>query len=258
MNKSIGIFAHVDAGKTTFSEQLLFHTNSIRTRGRVDHKEAFLDSHKIEKERGITVFSDIGTFNYKDSVYYMIDTPGHIDFSPEMERAISVLDYAIVIVSAVEGVQGHTETVWKLLRKYNVPTFIFINKMDRIGARVDEVLLELNRSLCEDILLLKSSNINELSEEEAEFIAERHEELMEFYFGSGYKPEIWKKALITLIREGKVFIGTMGSALEDEGVLEFMEIFHELTETEYDIDDNFTARVFKIKYDDKGNRVTFF
>lgn len=257
MNKSIGIFAHVDAGKTTFSEQLLFHTNSIRTRGRVDHKEAFLDSHKIEKERGITVFSDIGTFNYKDSVYYMIDTPGHIDFSPEMERAISVLDYAIVIVSAVEGVQGHTETVWKLLRKHNIPTFIFINKIDRVGARVDEILLELNRSLCKDILLLKSSNINELSEEEAEFIAERDEELMEFYFESGYKPEVWKKALITLIREGKVFISTKGSALEDEGVLEFMEIFHEITETEYDSADKLAARVFKIKYDDKGNRVTF-
>lgn len=257
MNKSIGIFAHVDAGKTTFSEQLLFHSKSIRTRGRVDHKEAFLDSHKIEKERGITVFSDIGIFDYKDSKYYLIDTPGHIDFSPEMERAISVLDYAIVIVSAVEGVQGHTETVWKLLRKHNVPTFIFVNKIDRVGARVEEVFLDLSRSLCEDILLLKSSNINELSEEEAEFIAERDEELMEIYFEDGYDSKTWKEALGTLIKEEKIFVGTRGSALEDDGIVEFLEIFHELTGTNYDSDDKLTAKIFKVKYDDKGNRVTF-
>lgn len=120
MKKTIGIFAHVDAGKTTFSEQLLYHTKSIKTRGRVDHKEAFLDSHNIERERGITVFSDIGIFKYEDSDYYLIDTPGHIDFSPEMERAMGVLDYAILLISAVEGVQGHTETVWQLLRKLNI------------------------------------------------------------------------------------------------------------------------------------------
>lgn len=257
MNKSIGIFAHVDAGKTTFSEQLLFHSKSIRTRGRVDHKGAFLDSHKIEKERGITVFSDIGIFDYKDSKYFLIDTPGHIDFSPEMERAISVLDYAIVIVSAVEGVQGHTETVWKLLRKHHIPTFIFINKIDRVGARILEVIQELRRSLSKDITLFQSSNLNELRDEEAEFIAERDEELMELYFEEGYDSKTWKETLRTLIREEKIFICNKGSALEDEGVVEFMEIFHELTRTDYDSADKLTARVFKVKYDDKGNRVTF-
>lgn len=259
MNKSIGIFAHVDAGKTTFSEQLLYHTNSIRTRGRVDHKEAFLDSHRIEKERGITVFSDIGIFNYKDSNYYLIDTPGHIDFSPEMERAISVLDYSIIIVSAVEGIQGHTETVWKLLRKHSIPTFIFINKIDRVGARVEEVMQELKRSLSQDILLIESEDINSLSEEEAEFIAEHNEELLEIYFEDGYKSEIWTKTIRKLIKDNKIFMGTKGAALEDVGIEEFLKMFNELTYTDYlnkKIED-FTARVFKIKYDDKGSRVTF-
>src|SRR5690554_5882960 len=107
MKKTIGILAHVDAGKTTFSEQLLYHTNTIKKRGRVDHQDTFLDTHEIEKERGITVFSDQGKFEFSDSTYYLIDTPGHIDFSPEMERAIQVMDYAIVIVSAIEGVEGH-------------------------------------------------------------------------------------------------------------------------------------------------------
>ena len=136
MNKTIGILAHVDAGKTTFSEQLLYHTKSIKQRGRVDHQDAFLDSHEIEKQRGITVFADQGMFTYNDSTYFLIDTPGHVDFSPEMERSIQVMDFAIIIISAVEGIEGHTETVWELLRKYQVPTFFFINKIDRVGADV--------------------------------------------------------------------------------------------------------------------------
>ena len=140
MKKTIGVLAHVDAGKTTFSEQVLYHTKSIKTRGRVDHKNSFLDSHDIEKKRGITVFSDQAVFDINDSTYYLIDTPGHIDFSCEMERAIRIMDYAIVIVSAVEGVQGHTETVWNLLRKYKVPTFFFINKLDRTGADLENVI----------------------------------------------------------------------------------------------------------------------
>lgn len=128
MNKTIGVLAHVDAGKTSFSEQLLYHTKAIRERGRVDHQDAFLDTHSIEKNRGITVFADQALFTYGHSTYTLIDTPGHVDFSSEMERAIQVMDYAIVIVSAVEGVEGHTETVWQLLRKYKVPTFSLSTK----------------------------------------------------------------------------------------------------------------------------------
>ena len=118
MKKTIGVLAHVDAGKTTFSESVLYHTQAIRKRGRVDHKDAFLDSHTIEKERGITVFQDQGIFKFNGSTYYLIDTPGHVDFSTEMERAMGIMDYAVIIISAVEGVQGHTKTVWNLLRKY--------------------------------------------------------------------------------------------------------------------------------------------
>ena len=143
MKKTIGILAHVDAGKTTFSEQILYHTNAIRSRGRVDHKNSFLDSHDIEKERGITVFSEQAIFELGKSTYYLIDTPGHIDFSCEMERAMGIMDYAIIVVSAVEGVQAHTETVWSLLRKYNVPTFFFINKLDRTGADLENVINEI-------------------------------------------------------------------------------------------------------------------
>ena len=153
MKKTIGIFAHVDGGKTTFSEQLLYHTKSIRTRGRVDHKDAYLDSNKIERDRGITVFSDIGVFKYKDSEYYLIDTPGHVDFSSEMERAISILDYAILIVSSTCGIQGHTETIWNLLRKNNIPTFIFINKIDVIGSDFNRTFEDLKNNLSKDIIV---------------------------------------------------------------------------------------------------------
>lgn len=125
MKKTIGILAHVDAGKTTFSEQILFHAKSIKNRGRVDHKSSFLDSHNIEKDRGITIFSDQAVFNYNESTYYLIDTPGHIDISQEMERAIKVMDYAILIISGVDGIQAHTETVWELLRKNKSASFLF-------------------------------------------------------------------------------------------------------------------------------------
>lgn len=257
MKKIIGIFAHVDAGKTTFSEQILFHTKSIRTRGRVDHKEAFLDSHKIEKERGITVFSDIGVFSYEGSTYYLIDTPGHIDFSPEMERSICVLDYAVLLISAVEGIQGHTEVIWSLLRKHNVPTFIFINKIDREGADLISIEKEIKNSLSKDVCFLKCDDLGNINEEVIEFIAERDENLLEAYLEEGYNEDLWREKLKVLIKKNKIFITTKGAALLDLGVKEFIDIFHKLTFTNYEEKDKFSARVLKIKYDDKGNRVTF-
>ena len=131
---SIGVMAHVDAGKTTFSEQLLYHTGSIRTRGRVDHQDAFLDNDRLERERGITIFSNHAPFSIGEHQYWLLDTPGHADFGAEMERAIQAMDYAIVLVSCVEGIQAHTEQVWKLLKRYEVPVFFFLNKTDRTGA----------------------------------------------------------------------------------------------------------------------------
>ncbi|GAA0085781.1 TetM/TetW/TetO/TetS family tetracycline resistance ribosomal protection protein [Clostridium sp. CTA-7] len=255
MKKTIGILAHVDAGKTTFSEQILYHTKSIRNRGRVDHKNSFLDTHNIEKDRGITVFSDQAIFEIDDSTYYLIDTPGHIDFSTEMERALSILDYAILLISGVEGIQGHTETIWNLLRKYNIPTFFFINKMDRTGSELERVIEEINDNLTNDVCYVKS--IYEMSEELIEFISERDEELLEQYLDGNYDKTIWIKELKKLIKENKVFPCLSGSALQDEGIEEFLSIFNELTYTNYDENEEFSGRVHKIRYDNNGTRITF-
>lgn len=253
MHKTIGILAHVDAGKTTFSEQLLYHTNSIRQRGRVDHKDAFLDSHDIEKNRGITVFADQGIFTYNNSTYYIIDTPGHVDFSPEMERAIQVMDYAIIIISAVDGVEGHTETVWQLLRKHQVPTFFFINKTDYEGTDVATVLAEMRANLSEDICDIT----NRFNEELIEFIAERDEELLDTYMDTGFDQELWVRAFKQMIQDNKVFACASGSALKDIGVLEFLAKLDLLTETTFNPTEDFAAQVYKIRHDESGNRVTF-
>ena len=257
MKKTFGIFAHVDAGKTTFSEQILYYTKSIRKKGRVDYKEAFLDSQKVEKERGITVFSDVGTFSYDGDTYYLIDTPGHIDFSPEMERTLSILDYAILVVSAVEGIQGHTETLWNLLKKRKIPTFIFINKIDRVGADVNKVYQQLKRRFSEDICLLSNNSLTNLSDEEIEFIAGKDEELLNLYFEDNYNNQLWIDKLKLLVKERQIFVATSGSALLDQGVKEFLDIFNKLTMTNYELADIFTGKVFKIRYDEKGTRITY-
>ncbi|MEK3889511.1 translation factor GTPase family protein [Bacillus sp. FSL K6-3431] len=257
MYKTIGILAHVDAGKTTFSEQLLYHTKSIRKRGRVDHKDAFLDSHQIEKNRGITVFADQAVISYNGSTYTIIDTPGHIDFSPEMERAIQVMDYAVIIISAVDGVESHTETVWQLLRKHHIPTFFFINKIDREGTDLEHVLDDIRANLSPDVCDLTTSFNGVMQEDLIEFIAERDELLLEHYIEFGYNKDLWLQTLNTMIRENKIFACTSGSALKDIGVIEFFGKLDQLTETAYSDTGDFAARVYKIRYDDNGNKVTF-
>lgn len=258
MNKTIGILAHVDAGKTTFSEQLLYHTKSIRQRGRVDHKDAFLDSHDIEKQRGITVFADQGMFTYKDSNYYVIDTPGHIDFSPEMERSIQVMDYAIIIISAVEGIEGHTETLWQLLQKHHIPTFFFINKMDRVGADVSRVIEGVRLNLTVDICDITESFSNkEMREELIEFIAERDEFLLDYYMEEGYDKELWLKKMREMINSNQLFPCSSGSALQDIGVKNFLEKLDQLTVTHFSNEEAFSGRVYKIRHDQNGTRITF-
>ncbi len=258
MYKTIGILAHVDAGKTTFSEQLLYHTKSIKQRGRVDHKDAFLDSHAIEKERGITVFADQASISYKGSTYYIIDTPGHVDFSPEMERAIQVMDYAIIIISASDGVEGHTETVWQLLRKHQVPTFFFINKIDREGTNPESVIGDIRTNLSQEVCDLTTFFDEGIMQEELiEFIAERDEALLETYMEFGYDKDLWLKMLQTMIKENKVFAISSGSALKDTGIIEFFEKLDLLTATSYNDENDFAAQVYKIRHDDSGNRVTF-
>lgn len=274
MRKTIGVLAHVDAGKTTFSESVLYHTEAIRKRGRVDHKDTFLDSHSIEKERGITVFQDQGVFEFNGSRYYLIDTPGHVDFSTEMERAIGIMDYAVIIVSAVEGVQGHTKTVWNLLRKYNVPTIFFVNKIDRTNADTHKVLNEIKKELNENAIYVHVyDNLNEvdknkihdnnidLDDELIEFISEHDDELLERYLEGDFDENLWRSRFKELVKENRIFPCFMGCALQDKGVVEFLYGLDEITYTDYEepkeSDDKFTGYVYKVRYDENGNRVTF-
>ncbi|MEH7392279.1 translation factor GTPase family protein [Bacillus sp. JJ1474] len=258
MNKTIGILAHVDAGKTTFSEQLLYHTKTIKKRGRVDHQSAFLDSHEIERQRGITVFADQGIFEFGDATYYLIDTPGHIDFSPEMERAIQVMDLAVIIVSAVEGVEGHTETVWNLLKKHNIPTFFFINKTDRAGADIDRVLDEIRSSLTVDICDITSSLTDGIMADELiEFLAERDEELLAYYLDKGYEPQLWIQKMQTMVQSSQISPVSSGSALQDIGVKSFLEKLELLSVTNFPLNAPFSGRVYKVRYEKNGTRITF-
>ncbi|WHY64736.1 TetM/TetW/TetO/TetS family tetracycline resistance ribosomal protection protein [Neobacillus sp. SuZ13] len=258
MKKTIGMFAHVDAGKTTLAEQLLYHTKTIRQRGRVDHQDTFLDTHDIEKQRGITVFADQAVFSYNDSTYFMIDTPGHVDFSPEMERAIQVMDYAIVIISAVEGIEGHTETVWNLLQKHHVPTLFFINKVDRVGADSASVLDEIRSNFTTDVVDITEKLMDgQMDDELIEFIAERDESLFEIYMESGYQPLLWLETMRKLVKVNQLFPCVSGSALQDIGVDSFLEKLDLLTSTNYPSEELFAGRVYKIRYDEKGTRITF-
>lgn len=260
MKKTIGIFAHVDAGKTTLAEQLLYITNTIQERGRVDHQNAYMDRHDIEKERGITVFADQATMLFNGSTYYVMDTPGHVDFSPEMERAIAVMDAAVVVISAVEGVEGHTETVWQLLRKHNVPTFLFINKIDRVGADANRVLAEIRSELTEDVCMITEEDVLHEGIWQApliETVAERDEQLLDVYMEQGYEPSRWLKAMNDMIRRGQLFPCFSGSALQNVGVTHFLHQLDLLTETDYDRDAAFSGRVYKIRHDDQGARMTY-
>ena len=175
--RNFSIIAHIDHGKSTLADRILELTGAITER---EKKDQLLDNMELERERGITIKLNAVQLKYKldNEEYYLhlIDTPGHVDFSCEMERAISVMDYAIIIVSAVEGVQGHTETVWNLLRKYKVPTFFFINKLDRVGANLEGVICEIRQSLSKESFYI--NDLNELNESLIEFIAEMDEELL--------------------------------------------------------------------------------
>lgn len=255
--KTIGLLAHVDAGKTTFAEALLYHTQTIRNRGRVDHQDAFLDSHAIEKARGITVFADQAEMTYGDTTYFLLDTPGHVDFSAEMERSLQVLDYAVVIISAVEGVEGHTETVWELLRDRQIPAFFFINKIDRTGADPERVMNQIRQQLTGDLLDLSEFAPGNVDDALKAWLAERDESLLEPYLDGGMTEEQWHDALIRLIQTANVFPCAQGSALLDIGIDTFLEQLHALTPTAYEEQLPFAGRVYKIRYDDQGTRITF-
>lgn len=242
------LLAHVDAGKTTLSEALLYESGVIRTRGRVDHKDAFLDTSPLERERGITIFSKQACFSYGNMDVTMLDTPGHVDFSSEMERTLQVIDYAVLIISGTDGVQGHTETVWKLLQKYRIPTFFFVNKMDLPGADKAAVLKELLAKL--------SPYCVDFTEEEellCENVAMCEETLLETYLEEGTFD--LKKEVRRLVSGTLLYPCYFGSALQNEGVealLEGLESYTKMPEYQKE----FAGKVYKITRDDAGQRLT--
>ncbi len=257
MYKTIGVLAHVDAGKTTFSEQVLFHTNSIQARGRVDHQDAYLDNHELERKRGITIFAEQGRMTIGDDTYTLIDTPGHVDFSPEMERAIRVMDYAIIIISAVEGIQGHTETVWQLLRNYHVPTFFFINKIDRDGADVRAVMTQLHKDFSEHVLFVDEPlQENYVSSTIMEWLAERDEKLLDAFLNETLEHGLCMKQLQSMIKNESAFPCFTGSALKDEGIQELIAQLPLITGTHFESEAPFQGEVFKIRHDGH-QRLTF-
>ncbi|MFW6295484.1 MAG: GTP-binding protein [Halanaerobium sp.] len=257
MNKIIGVAAHVDAGKTTFSEALMFHTKTIRSKGRVDNQNSHLDSHPLEKKRGITIFTDQAILEYKGDRYFLLDTPGHIDFSPEMERTLKVLDYLIIIVSAVEGIEGHTERVWELAQKESLPVFFFINKCDRSGASASRVASELKNNFSPDILLLNQLAAEQIPLELIEFAAERDEKLFKLYLAEKIVEQMFLGKIKKMIRERRIFIAASGSALNDYGVQEFFELLARLTDSFYQKEEQkLKALLYKISHDQNNNRVS--
>lgn len=247
---TIGILAHVDAGKTTLAESLLYTTGSIRKLGRVDHKDAFLDTFELERQRGITIFSKQAKFTLDDMEVTLLDTPGHVDFSAEMERTLQVLDYAILVISGSDGVQGHTETLWRLLSKYQIPTFLFINKMDMEGNSRDTLLQELKSKLNDGCI-----NFSHIEDSEGwmEELAMSDEALLESFLEDNY---IEESSIPILIHDRKIFPCYFGSALKLNGVDSLI-----FDIKKYSINpiykDDFAAKVFKISRDEQGNRLTY-
>ena len=252
MNKNIcvALLAHVDAGKTTLSESILFLSGVIRKMGRVDNQNAFLDTHAMERARGITIFAKQAVFSFGEKSFTLLDTPWHVDFSAEMERTLQVLDYAVLIVSGADGVQGHTETLWKLLKRYQIPVFVFVNKMDQQGADPSKLLEEL-RSRLDDRCM--DFGMDHKSEAFLENIAVSEEEMLERYLETG---QIQEKEISRLIRERKIFPCYFGSALKAEGVEEFLRGLEVYTVCPLYAEE-FGAKIFKISRDEQGNRLTW-
>jgi len=242
-----GILAHVDAGKTTLSEGLLYSAGEIRRLGRVDAKDSFLDTDEIERKRGITIFSKQAVLTLEDSVITLLDTPGHVDFAAEAERTLSVLDYAILVISATDGVQSHTKTLWEMLERHSLPVFVFINKMDLDGSDKAAVIEGLKADLGGNFVDFTDSR-----ESAEENLAMCDEALMDEFLGSG----ISKESVSAAIRKRNVFPCFAGSALKMEGVELFLKAFDALT-LETPAMEAFGAKVFKISQDEKGSRLTF-
>lgn len=242
----VGILAHVDSGKTTLSEAMLYTAGKIRKLGRVDHKDAYLDTDVQERERGITIFSKQAVFTYDGMEITLLDTPGHVDFSAEMERTLQVLDYAVLVINGMDGVQSHTDTLWKLLKRYEIPTFIFVNKMDMDGADKDAIFQNIRKKLDGDC-------VDFLSEDRDEQIAMADERLLDTYLDSG---TVETEDIIEAILDRKIFPCFWGSALKLSGVQELLDAMNTyMVMPAYNAE--FGGRIFKISRDAKGERLTY-
>lgn len=246
------LLAHVDAGKTTLAEAILYLTGGIRKLGRVDHQDAFLDNFAMERARGITIFSKQAEVMLDDMEMTLIDTPGHVDFSAEMERTLQILDYAVLLISGADGVQSHVETLWRLLKKYEIPTFLFINKMDQQGTDRTSLLLELQKKLDEHCIDFSAAEDPLMDGETAEAIALCEESLLEQYLETG---EIRKEDAARMIARRKIFPCYFGSALKLQGVQELLDALREYS-VQKSYPEEFAARVYKISRDEQGNRLT--
>lgn len=246
----IGLLAHVDAGKTTLSESMLYLSGRIRQQGRVDHGNAYLDTYELERARGITIFSKQAELVFGELEVTLLDTPGHVDFSAEMERTLRVLDYAILVINGADGVQGHTETLWKLLKQYRIPVFLFINKMDQNGTDAEKLLEELRVKLSGSCIRFGEA---EDSEEFLEDVAMAEEQVLESYLEHG---TIDREEISRLIGERKLFPCYFGSALKNAGVEEFLAGL-ECYAKERSYPEEFGAKVYKIARDPQGNRLTY-
>ncbi|MBP3784089.1 MAG: GTP-binding protein, partial [Butyrivibrio sp.] len=265
---TIGILAHVDAGKTTLSEGLLYLSGAIRNIGRVDHRDTFLDTYELERARGITIFSKEASFDYGDISFTLLDTPGHADFSPEMERTLQVLDMAILLISAADGVTGQAKLLFELLKHYRVPTIIFVNKMDQVRDSFDiaskEMIAALKSTLSSHIVSIHNGINDDLTQEE---LAVCDDELLSAFFEGKRVSSVDVKMLVN---ERKCFPVIFGSALKMEGVKELLAAVCDyvipVTEKEGSRQDQggdndpqnqpFGARIFKISRDGSGNRLT--
>lgn len=245
---TFSILAHVDAGKTTLAESMLYLSGTIRNAGRVDHGDTFLDNYEVERERGITVFSKQAEISFEDKQAILLDTPGHVDFSAEMERTLQVTDYAILLISGSDGIQGHVLTLWRLLGIYNIPVFIFINKMDQEGNDKAEIMNELKDRLSGECIDFSGEEDDDFYEN----LATGSEEALEEFFENGLISDDTIKSLIT---ERKIFPCYFGSALKMTGVSEFMSGLARFTDYK-EYDDTLSARIYKISRDSQGNRLT--
>ena len=248
-NTVLGILAHVDAGKTTLSEAMLYLSGKLKKLGRVDHRDSFLDNHSLERQRGITIFSKQAQMELGERGFTLLDTPGHVDFSAEAERTLRVLDYAVLVISGTDGVQAHTETLWKLLERYNVPSFVFVTKMDLPVCDRAELMAELQARLSEHCLDFAAGG-----DELYENIAMCDENAMEDYLNSG---TVEDECIVRLIRQRKVFPCFFGSGLKTEGVESFLTSLEKYALPRNYDDEEFSARVFKISRDHQGQRLTY-